>query len=112
MTHWGIAIFVMPAKRTPLEPLGNPDTPTMISRIVSATLILVSAVATISFSAFARHELLLPEKVTIAIIALGGIAGLLHVFSIVPEQRQMRAFASPVFAWPVMLAGMFTLFTS
>jgi len=49
---------------------------------------------------------------TIAIIALGGLAGLLHAFGVVPEHRQMRAFASPVVAWPVMLAGMVTLFTS
>lgn len=84
----------------------------MIPRIVSAALMLVSVVAVIGFVAFAKQALGLPEKMTIAIIALGGFAGLLHAFGVVPEQRQMRAFASPVVAWPVMLAGMFTLFTT
>jgi hypothetical protein len=102
----------MRAERKPPEPLGNPDSPTMIPRIVSITFILISAVGVIGFVAFAGRELLLPEKITIAIISLGGLAGLLHVFGVVPEQRQIRAFASPVVAWPVMLAGLFTLFTS
>lgn len=84
----------------------------MIPRIVSAVLILASTVAVIGFVAFAGRELLLPEKMTISIIAFGGLAGLLHLFGIVPEHRQLRAFTSPVIAWPVMLAGLFTLFTT
>jgi|GEM_PF-823632 membrane associated rhomboid family serine protease len=107
-----IATCVMPAERNPLSPLGQPDTPTMIPRFISAALILASLIAVIGFLAFSGRALLLAEKMTIAIIALGGLAGLLHAFGVVPEHRQMRAFASPVVAWPVMLAGMVTLFTS
>jgi hypothetical protein len=101
----------MPAERSPL-PLGQPETPGIIPRIVSVTLILVSVVGVTGFLAFSGEALLLPRKLTIAIIALGGLAGLLHAFAIVPAHRQLRAFASPVVAWPVMLTGLFTLFTS
>lgn len=102
----------MPAERNPLPPLGHPDTPTLIPRFISAVLILASLMAVIGFLAFSGRALLLVEKMTIAIIALGGLAGLLHAFGVVPEHRQMRAFASPVVAWPVILVGMVTLFTS
>lgn len=101
----------MPAERSQL-PLGQPETPGTIPRIASATLVLVSLVGVTGFLAFSDEALLLQRKLTIAIIALGGLAGLLHAFAVVPEHRQLRAFASPVVAWPVMLAGLFTLFTS
>lgn len=101
----------MPADRSHL-PLGQPETPGTIPRITSATLVLVSLVGVTGFLAFSGEALLLQRKLTIAIIALGGLAGLLHAFAVVPEHRQLRAFASPVVAWPVMLAGLFTLFTS
>jgi len=111
MIRWAIATCVMSAERSPL-PLGQPDTPVTIPRIVSAILLLVSVIAVVGFTAFSGQALLFPQKITIAIIALGGLAGLLHSFAVVPEHRQLRAFASPVIAWPVMLAGLYTLFTS
>ena len=54
----------------------------------------------------------MPDKMTMAIIGLGMITRLLHLLDVVPEQHQLRAFASPVVVWPVMLAGMATLLTS
>jgi hypothetical protein len=43
------------------------------------------------------------------IIALGVIAGLLPIFSVVSAQRQLCASASTVVAWPMMFAGIIAL---
>lgn len=101
-----------PRNRPPPGPPDNADTPTMLPRIVSAVLVVASVIAVFGFSAITGRMLGLPEKMTAAIIALGAIAGLLHLFGVVPQQRQLRAFASPIVAWPVMAAGIATLLTS
>lgn len=96
----------MPADRKETD---NQDTPTVLPRAITAGLIVASAIAIFGFTALTGRDLGLPEKMTAAIIALGVIAGLLHLFAVVPAQRQLRAFASPVFAWPVMAAGIVAL---
>ena len=40
------------------------------------------------------------------------LAGIFHMLGIVPQQRHLRAFAGPVVAWPVMVAGIVSLITS
>ncbi|MBO6784801.1 MAG: hypothetical protein JJ899_16225 [Alphaproteobacteria bacterium] len=102
----------MPSERLPTQRPGDPDAPTLIPRVVSAGLVAISVALVLAFAGFSEHALQLSEKMTIAIIALGAVAGLVHAFGIVPEHRQLRAFASPVVAWPVMIAGLATLLTS
>lgn len=53
----------------------------------------------------------LPGKPNARIIALGVLAGLFHLFSVVHQTRQMGTFASPTVAWLVMIASTVTLFT-
>ena len=100
----------MPADRN--QTGDNPDTPAMLPRAITAGLIVASAIAIFGFTTLTGRALGMPEKMTAAIIALGVIAGLLHVFGVVPAQRQLRAFASPVVAWPVMAAGIVALLSS
>ena len=102
----------MPSDRLPTQLPDNPDAPTPVSRAISACLVALCVVAVFAFTLISGRALGLPEKMTITIIALGVISGLVHAFGVVPAHRQLRAFASPVVAWPVMAAGMFTLFTS
>mgnify|MGYP005640265155 FL=1 len=102
--------FAMPAE--PASPLGNPDSPTMIPRIISAVLIVASIIAVFGFSFITGHAMAMPEKLNAGVIVLGILAGLFHLFGVVPQGRHMRAFASPVVAWPVMIAGIATLITS
>ncbi len=102
----------MPSDRVPTHRPEDPDAPTPLARTISIAL-AVTAIAIVGvFFVIAERELLLPEKMTVSIIALGVVAGLVHAFGVVPEHRQLRAFASPVVAWPVMLAGLVTLLTS
>lgn len=96
----------MPAERKQSD---QPDTPSTLARAITAGLVVASVIAVFGFTALTGRPLGLPEKMTAAIIALGAIAGLLHVFGVVPAQRQLRAFANPVVAWPVMIAGIFAL---
>lgn len=75
----------------------------MIARIISAALVLCSILT--------GRDMALPEKLNAAVIVLGVLAGLFHLFGVVPQGRHMRAFTSPVVAWPVMIAGIATLIT-
>jgi hypothetical protein len=105
-----MVMCAMPAD--PASPLGNPDSPTMISRINSAALVLCSILIVFGFSILTGRDMALPEKLNAAVIILGVLAGLFHLFGAVPQGRHMRAFASPIAAWPVMIAGIATLITS
>ncbi len=96
----------MPADRKQTD---NPDTPRILPRGITASLIMASAIAIFDFNALTGRALDLPEKMTAAIIALGVIAGLLPIFSVVSAQRQLCASASTVVAWPMMFAGIIAL---
>lgn len=87
----------------------EPDTPSKFPRIISAGLVLASAVTVFAYPEFANRELGLPERLNAAIIGLGALAGVLHMLGIVPQQRHIRAFAGPAVAWPVMVAGIVSL---
>jgi hypothetical protein len=80
--------------------------------MITSILVVASIVIIFGFGPVTGRSLALHDKMTIATIGLGAIAGLLHVFGVVPGHRQLRAFTSPVVAWPVMLAGIATLLTS
>jgi hypothetical protein len=80
--------------------------------MITSVLVVASIVTIFGFGPVTGRSLALHDKMTIATIGLGAIAGLLHVFGVVPGHRQLRAFTSPVVAWPVMLAGIATLLTS
>jgi hypothetical protein len=105
-----MVMCAMPAD--PASPLGNPDSPTMIPRIISTALVLCSILIVFGFSILTGRDMALPEKLNAAVIILGVLAGLFHLFGGVPQGRHMRAFASPIAAWPVMIAGIATLITS
>lgn len=62
-------------------------------------------------SIITRGDMALPGKPNARIIALGVLAGLFHLFSVVHQTRQMGTFASPTVAWLVMIASTVTLFT-
>lgn len=97
----------MPSDVTP-----PPDTPSPVSRGVSALLIAASLVAIFAFPAVAGREMGLPEKLIAGIIAAGILAGAAHILGLSPAQRHLKAFASPAVAWPVMAAGIAALITS
>ncbi len=90
----------------------EPDTPSMIPRIVSAALVLVSIATVFAYPEISGRTLGLPERLNAGIIGLGALAGVLHMLGISPQQRHLRAFAGPVVAWPVMIAGIASLVTS
>lgn len=102
----------MPVDRTPTRPPEDPDAPSPLARTITSVLVVASLISIFGFAPLTGRALNLPDKMTMAIIGLGIIAGLLHLFGVVPQHRQLRAFASPVVGWPVMLAGMATLITS
>lgn len=90
----------------------EPETPSMVPRIVSALLVAASAVTVFAFPTVADRPLGLPEQVNAAIIGVGAVAGAVHMLGVVPSQRHLKAFAGPVVAWPVMAAGIVALITS
>ncbi len=90
----------------------EPDTPSMAPRIVSAILVIASAITVFAFPALIGRAVGLPEQLNAAIIVLGALAGIVHMLGIVPQQRHLRAFAGPAVAWPVMAAGILSLLTS
>lgn len=100
-----------PTRRSTRTPEG-PDGPSPLARAVTILLIVASLATIFGFAPLAGRALTLPDKTTMTIIGLGVIAGLVHLFGVIPAQRQLRAFVSPVVAWPVMLAGIVTLLTS
>lgn len=104
--------FAMPVSRTPTRPPAEPNAPSPLARTITSVLIVASLISIFGFAPLTGRELALPDKLTMAIIGMGTIAGFLHLFGVVPEHRQLRAFASPIVAWPMMLAGMATLITS
>ena len=90
----------------------EPDTPSMMPRFASAILVVASAITVFAFPAIADRPLELSEQLNAAIIGLGALAGIVHMLGIIPQQRQLRAFAGPAVAWPVMAAGIISLITS
>ena len=90
----------------------EPETPSMVPRYVSALLVVASAITVFAFPQIANRPLGLPEQINAAIIALGALAGVVHMLGIIPQQRQLRAFVGPAVAWPVMAAGIVSLITS
>jgi hypothetical protein len=96
----------------PSEPNIAPDSPFSVARGISAVLIVASIVAIFAYPAISGREMALPEKLITAIIAAGILAGAAHILGISPAQRQLKAFASPAVAWPVMAAGIAALMTS
>lgn len=84
----------------------------MIPRFVSVLLVAASAISVFAFPEIADRPLGLPERLNAAIIGVGALAGVVHMLGIVPQQRQLRAFAGPAVAWPVMAAGIVSLITS
>ena len=90
----------------------EPDTPSMIPRIVTAVLALVSIATVFAYPEISGRTLGLPEHLNAGIIGLGTLAGVLHMLGISPQQRHLRAFAGPVVAWPVMIAGIASLVTA
>lgn len=84
----------------------------MVPRMVSAALVAASAITVFAFPTIADRPLGLPEQINAIIIGAGALAGVVHMLGIVPEQRQLRAFAGPVVAWPVMAAGIAALITA
>lgn len=105
-----MVMCAMPAD--PASLLGNSDSLTMIPRIISAALILCSTLVVFGFSILTGRNMALPEKLNAAVILLGVLAGLFHLFGVVPQGRHMRAFVNPAMAWPVMIAGTETLISS
>ena len=105
-----MVMCAMPAK--PASLLGNPDSLTMIPRIITAALVFCSTLDVFGFSILTGRNMALPEKSNAAVILLGALAGLFHLFGVVPQGRHMRAFASLVVAGPVMIVGIATLITS
>lgn len=98
----------MPSDRFQQEP----ESPGRVSRIVSAVLVLASAIAVFAFPAVVDRPMGLPERLNAAIIGLGALAGVLHMLGVAPRQRHLKAFAGPAVAWPVMAAGIAALITS
>ncbi|MEP4377931.1 MAG: cyd operon YbgE family protein [Alphaproteobacteria bacterium] len=90
----------------------GPETPSRVPRLVSALLVIASAITVFAYPEIVDRPLGLPEKLNAAIIGLGALAGVIHMLGIVPQQRQLRAFAGPAVAWPVMAAGIVSLITS
>lgn len=90
----------------------EPETPSMVPRYVSALLVLASAITVFAFSEITNRPLGLPEQINAGVIALGALAGIVHMLGVVPQQRQLRAFTGPAVAWPVMAAGIVSLITS
>ena len=108
-------MIAMSADPKQSRPTGDPDRPSPVPRAVSGLLILASIFVIFGFSAITGREPALPEQLNIAIIAiiaLGALAGLIHMFGIVPANQRLRAFVSPVVAWPVMVAATASLITS
>ncbi|MBT4906586.1 MAG: hypothetical protein HOK98_16530 [Rhodospirillaceae bacterium] len=90
----------------------KPETPSAVPKFVSATLVLASAITVFVYPEIADRPLTLAEQLNAAIIGLGALAGVIHMLGIVPQQRQLRAFAGPAVAWPVMIAGIVSLITT
>lgn len=84
----------------------------MAPRIVSAILVVASAVTIFAYPQIVDRPLGLPGQLNAAIIGLGALAGIVHMLGVIPQQRQLRAFAGPAVAWPVMAAGIVSLITS
>lgn len=80
--------------------------------MITSVLVVASIVTIFGFGPVTGRSLALHDKMTIATIGLGAIAVLMYVFGVVPGHRQLRAFTSPVVAWPVMMAGIATLLTA
>lgn len=89
----------------------EPETPSMVPRYVSALLVIASAITVFAFPQIADRPLGLPEQLNALIIGLGAVAGVVHMLGIKPQPRQLRAFAGPAVAWPVMIAGIASLLT-
>lgn len=90
----------------------GPEAPSLVPRVVSAVLVLASAIAVFAFPAIVDRPMELPERINAGIIGLGALAGIIHMLGVVPQQRHMKAFAGPVVAWPVMAAGIAALITT
>jgi predicted membrane protein len=89
-----------------------PDSPSASTRGISAILVAASLVAVFAYPQITGQAMALQEKMIAAIIGAGILAGVAHVLGIEPTQRHLKAFASPVVAWPVMAAGIAALITS
>lgn len=80
--------------------------------MITSVLVVASIVTIFGFGPVTGRSLALHDKMTIATIGLGAITVLMYVFGVVLGHRQLRAFTSPVVAWPVMMAGIATLLTA
>ena len=105
-------MIAMSADPKQSRPTGDPDRPSPVPRAVSGLLILASIFVIFGFSAITGREPAPPEQLNIAIIALGALTWLIHMFGIVPANQRLRVFVSPVVAWPVMVAATAPLITS